>query len=55
MVKKIYSQPACVVVALGTMHMMAESLHVGGENPITDPNDILTKEYKDVNLWDKEW
>ena len=53
--KKIYSQPACVVVALGTCRMMAESLPVGGEYPIDDPNEILTKEYKDINLWDNEW
>ena len=52
--KKIYNQPVCLVVALGTIHMMAESLPVV-DDPITDPNDILTKEIKDVNVWDKEW
>lgn len=59
--KKIYNQPACLVVALGTMHMMAESLIINSTT--YDPNDentfisssdqILTKENK--NLWDDEW
>ena len=53
--KKTYIIPESLVVVLGTCKMMAESLPVGGENPITDPNEILTKENKDVNLWDNEW
>ena len=52
--KKTYISPAALTVVLGTCHMMAESLPVG-EGEIDDPNDILTKENKDVNLWDQEW
>jgi hypothetical protein len=56
--KKIYNQPVCLVVKLGTIHMMAESLPIGGGgSTIDDPNDILVKANTstDVNLWDKEW
>ena len=55
--KKIYNQPACVVVVLGTVQMMAESLPIGSGDgsTIDDEGDILTKENKDVNLWDNEW
>ena len=60
--KKIYNQPTClVVVALGTCHMMAESL--GIKSATYDPADtdtyvnnsdqILTKESN--SLWDNEW
>ena len=52
--KKTYITPEALTVALGTCRMMAESLPVG-EGTIEDPNDILTKENKDVNVWDKEW
>ena len=45
-----------MIVELGTQQMMAESLPVGGGgSQITDPDDILTKENKDVNVWDEEW
>ena len=55
--KKVYYQPACLVVELGTCKMMAESLPVGGGDgsTIERPDDILTKENKDVNVWDNEW
>ena len=55
--KKIYNQPACLVVALGTVHMMAQSLPVDGTQKITNSNQILVKENEvtDVNVWDKEW
>lgn len=56
--KKIYNQPACLVVALGTMHMMAESLIIseGGDGKtIENSNEVLTKEITDVNIWDEEW
>ena len=52
--KKMYISPEALIVVLGTCKMMAESLPKG-ETPITDPNDILTKENKDVNVWDEEW
>jgi len=47
-----------LVVALGTMHILAESLPIGnggGGGNIESPEEILTKENKDVNVWDKEW
>ncbi len=59
--KKIYNQPTCLVVALGTCKMMAESLPFGvpfGEGTIDKSEDILVKEentLSDVNLWDEEW
>ena len=57
--KKIYNQPVCIVVELGTMQMMAESLIIdkSGTNTIQHSSDILVKEEKasDVNLWDDEW
>ena len=57
--KKIYSQPACIVVELGTMQMMAQSLRIdkSGTNTISKASDILVKEQStsDVNLWDNEW
>ena len=53
--KKTYIIPAIFAVELGTCKMMAESLPVGGETPIEDPNEILTKENKDVNIWNEEW
>lgn len=57
--KKIYNQPACLVVALGTCKMMAESLIVdqSGTNTITSSDQILVKETTptDVNVWDNEW
>lgn len=56
--KKIYFQPTCMVVELGTCKMMAESLPEGTD-PITDPDDIWTKEHGGANgsksIWDEEW
>ena len=57
--KRQYRQPACVVVELGTMQMMAQSLRIdkSGTNTISKSSDILVKEQNtsDVNLWDNEW
>ena len=54
--KKTYITPAALTVVLGTCKMMAESLPVGGGgSTIEDPDDILTKENKDVNVWSDEW
>ena len=56
--KKIYNQPACLVVALGTMHMMAESFVINTDPDapkVDNENDILTKGITDVNVWDNEW
>ena len=59
MMKKIYNQPTCLVVVLGTMHMMAESLTINdGGATIQSSDAILVKEQNtpsDVNLWDNEW
>lgn len=48
-----------MVVELGTMQMMAESLTInrGGSTSISNSNQILVKEENtsDVNLWDNEW
>jgi len=55
--KKIYISPETLTVQLGTMHILAESLVVDqtGDNTIEDQSEILTKENRDVNVWDKEW
>jgi len=58
--KKIYNQPTCLTIQLGTIHMMAESLPIGGGgsgSTIDNPDDILVKASTttDINLWDKEW
>lgn len=58
MMKKTYNQPTCIVVALDTCHMMAESLEIkSGGASIMYSSDILVKEQdvSDVNLWDEEW
>ena len=57
MVKKIYNQPTCLTIQLGTIHMMAESLPIGGGSTIDNPDDILVKgsTTTNTNLWDKEW
>ncbi|MBO7136931.1 MAG: hypothetical protein J6V92_00495 [Bacteroidaceae bacterium] len=56
--KKTYISPELLIMQLGTIHMMAESLPIGGGgSTIDDPNDILVKSSAttDINLWDKEW
>ena len=60
MVKKIYNQPECIVVQLGTCKMIADSLRINNSYDSSDPNtyigssdQILTKENK--SLWDEEW
>ena len=57
--KRQYNQPACMVVELGTIQMMAESLTINtnadSSQTIDASEQILTKEITDVNLWDKEW
>ena len=57
MKKKTYISPAMLMVQLGTVHMMAQSLLISDANTITDEGDILVKEntVRDVNLWDEEW
>ena len=57
MVKKTYISPAALTVQLGTVQMMAQSLTInkGSENTISESNQILTNENKDVNVWDEEW
>ena len=56
--KKTYITPELLTIQLGTIHMMAESLPIGGgSGTIEDPNDILVKASTttDINVWDKEW
>ncbi|MBP3711272.1 MAG: hypothetical protein IJ148_01270 [Bacteroidaceae bacterium] len=56
--RKTYSKPAYMVVELGTMQMMAESMEIDSTNLIDNPDEILVKEDKtlsDVNLWNNEW
>ena len=62
MVKKIYNQPACLVVELrgrdALMSVSAEtSLGVGYRGTTSDNNiqDADVKSTSDVNVWDKEW
>ena len=59
--KKTYISPEALTVVLGTCNMMAESIEIklGGtgsvEDTITGEEQILTKESRDINLWDNEW
>jgi len=56
--KKIYISPAALTVQLGTVQMMAQStltINTESTNTIQSSGDILTKESRDVNLWDEEW
>ena len=56
--RKIYFQPACMAVELGTTKMVAQSLKVNTESDapvIEDPNAILGKGINDISLWDVEW
>ena len=58
--KKTYISPEMLTVQLGTVHMIADSLRIftsgsGSEQTITNDSQILTKENRDVNLWDNEW
>lgn len=57
MMKKTYIIPESLTIALCPMQMMAESLPIGGGEggTIDNPDDILTKENKDINLWTEEW
>ena len=53
--KKVYLNPACMIVELGTCKMMAESVPVG-DGPV-NPGDFETKENAggSTNVWDEEW
>ena len=59
--KKTYISPAALTVQLSTVQMMAESLDINlsgtgsAEDTITGSEQILTKESRDINLWDNEW
>ena len=58
--KKTYISPAALTIQLGTItHLMEPSLTIyneGGEGKtITGSEQILTKESRDINLWDNEW
>lgn len=55
--KKTYLSPASLTVQLGTTQMMAQSLTINkdGANTISSSEQILTKENKDINVWDEEW
>ena len=57
MEKKTYLVPELFAVTFSTKtSILQASLPVvqDGET-IDDPKDILTKENKDVNVWDEEW
>ena len=60
--KKTYISPATLTVQLSTCHMMADSLYINTTYNTEDTNtyisnsdQILTKENKDIDLWDNEW
>jgi len=57
MMKKTYISPTMLTVQLGTMHILAESVLISNnsDDAIGDSNEILTKENRDVNVWDEEW
>ena len=65
--KKIYNQPTCLVVELGSRDALLTTLssqdpvtglgvgYGGGTNSLGDGVSADTKGVSDVNLWDKEW
>ena len=57
--KKLYSQPTCLIVKLDTTKnmMQATSLQIFEDKVIENSEDILVKEstVSDINLWDNEW
>ena len=55
--KKTYIIPAIVAVELGTCKMMAESLTIynNSDDVIEDESEFLTRENRNINLWDEEW
>ena len=55
--KKTYISPELLAVALSPKAGILQegSLPIDDTTPIEDPNDILTKEHKNVNVWDEEW
>ena len=56
--KKIYNQPTCLIVKLGTTrHMMQASLQLYSDDIVDNPSDILVKGTvtTDIDLWDEEW
>ena len=53
--KKTYITPETLTVVLGTCKMMAESTMSLNQQTITKQENILTKENKDVDIWDNEW
>ena len=60
MEKKTYLVPELFAVTLNTKTsiLQASPLTIFSEEDaeqLTDDNEILTKENKDVNLWDEEW
>ena len=56
--KKTYIIPEMLSVALNTKtSILQASLKINSDpsNTIDDASHILTKENKDVNIWDEEW
>ena len=58
--KKIYFQPTCMIVELGTCKVMMETSMFKGDDEITDPEEILTKELNangssGKSIWDEDW
>lgn len=58
--KKTYITPNALTIVLGTKQtMLIESLPINNDttnpDPITDPDEILTNEFKSTNIWDEEW
>ena len=56
--KKIYFQPACIIVELSTQQMMAESapnVTIGGGE--IEAGDVEVKETNTINfnIWDEVW
>lgn len=58
--KKTYISPELLSVTLNVRtHILDGSLPIntggGDDNTIGDAGEILTKENKNVNVWDEEW
>ena len=53
--KKTYIVPSQSVERMDAVQMIAVSLALNDENPITNSDDILTKESNSNSIWDNEW
>ena len=54
--KKTYIAPTALTVMLSPKAgLLQDNLSIISDDEITDEDEILTKEHKNINVWDEEW